>query len=160
MQADFEPVVRPGQVGRSRDHDLARWVDGPLAINARRQAGERAGVADQDRPRRTLGARQNAEGGEVEVMAVGDERRGEFVDVPPAPRSGWDAAEAATRCRCRGGCSDVAPAWTAARIVGPSAAVCPRATTTPIPVARRMNSSEPMRSGARVIRTIRPDAAA
>ena len=37
----------------------------------------------------------------------------------------------------------LAPASAAARIVGPSAAVCPSAITTPADVARRMNSMRP-----------------
>ena len=48
-QAGFEPLVRAGQIGCARHDDLARRIDGPLAVNAGRQPGERAGVADQDR---------------------------------------------------------------------------------------------------------------
>ena len=57
LQADFEPLVRAGQVRRARHDDLARGIDGPLAINARRQPGQRAGVADQDRSAPALLAR-------------------------------------------------------------------------------------------------------
>ena len=44
-----------------------------------------------------------------------------------------------------------APACTARAICAPVAAVCPSATTFPLPIIERMNASDPARSGATVI---------
>ena len=60
-QTDLEPLVRARQVRRARHDDLARRIDGPLAITTGRQPGERAGIADQDRVRRPFGPRQDAQ---------------------------------------------------------------------------------------------------
>ena len=81
----LEPLVRPGQVRRAGHDDLARRVDGPLAVSARRQPGQRAGVADQDGPRRPLGPREHAQACQVEMVAVGDERRRQLVERSLVP---------------------------------------------------------------------------
>ena len=47
-QTDLEPLVRAGQVRCAGHDDLARRIDGPLAVTPGRQPGQRAGVADQD----------------------------------------------------------------------------------------------------------------
>ena len=69
----LDPQARPGQVRRPRHDDLAGRVDRPVAINPRRKARERAGIPDQDRPRRRLGPDQAPEHARPEVVAVRDE---------------------------------------------------------------------------------------
>ena len=103
----------------------------PSRRRSRRQAGQRAGVADQDDACQALGPDQDAEHRAVEVVAVGDERGAQVSRGPPGARSGSGAAAGSRRCRCPGACSAGPRPATAASRVAPSAAVWPRATTTP-----------------------------
>ena len=73
----------------------------------------------------------------------------------PAPRSGWDGGEARGDAVAQVG-AQPRPGRDGVWIVAPSAAVWPRATTTPDRLALAMNSIAPGRSGASVNRTIRP----
>ena len=52
----------------------------PTRRTSRRQPGQRAGVADEDRARRALGPCQHAQRRRVEMMAVGDEGGGQPIE--------------------------------------------------------------------------------
>ena len=69
----------PARYGVPATTILPRGFNRPLAVGSRGQARKRAGVGDQDRPARSFRPGQDPQGGRVEMMAVGDERREERV---------------------------------------------------------------------------------